>query len=300
MHHRVGHHASSLAAQGPLDSINPNSAPLWARKARGQPSIRDALSPATRLVIIGLGGNMMPGSNDERSVEALLDEVLRLAPGTRLVWRGPPPSTATRSGAVAGRATRAGRYRRNGMLKLLLAPLHFEVDPQLDPTAERVYLDVMAMHACGPTRGLALGTGRDADFEAEKKLVASLAADRFARSEKAVRGPWISFVRARDSLPSHVPRDSAADLIEHVAKRGYLEASRRALPLPLRAVVLDERARLRHGPPGFRWIRGRYLEPDMPVLLQTWRGRHGEVLDARTREPLGWTLRSNLQVTVSG
>lgn len=270
---------------------------LWARKAQGHPAIRDALSPATRLVIIGLGGNMMPGTRDERSVEALLDVVLALAPSARLLWRGPPPSTATKGGAVAGRKARAGRYRRNGMLKQLLAPLHFEVDPQLDPTAERVYLDVLAMHACGPTRGLPLGTGRDADLEAEAKVVASLAGDRFARGEQALRGPWTSFVRGRDSMPTHVPRAAAMDLAEIVMQRGYLTASRRALSLPLRAVVIDERARLRQGPPGFAWIRNRYLEHERTVLLRTWRGRHGEVLDARTREPLGWTWRGNLRVT---
>jgi hypothetical protein len=152
------------------------------------------------------------------------------------------------------------------------------------------------MHACGPTRGLPLGTGRDADLEAERKLVASLAGDRLARGEAAIRGPWTSFVRGRDSMPSHVPHDAAVQLAELVGSRGYLDASRRALPLPLRAIVTDDRARLRQGPPGFAWIRGRYLEHERTVLLRTWRGRHGEVLDAGTREPLGWTWRGNLQI----
>ncbi|MEM9452629.1 MAG: hypothetical protein AAGF11_00520 [Myxococcota bacterium] len=267
---------------------------LWTRRSRNQPALRDALSAATRLVIIGLGGNMMPGSRDEPSVEALLDQVVALAPSARLVWRGPPPSTATRDGVVASRTIRASRYRRNGMLKHLLAPLHFEVNAPLDPAAERVYLDVLALHACGPTRGLSLGTGRDADYEAERRLVASLAGDRFARGEKAVRGPWTSFVRARDSLPSHVPRAAAVELARHVAERGYLQASRHPLRLPLPATVVDRHARLRRGPPDFAWIRGHTLEYGRRVLLRTWRGRFGEVLDARTREPLGWTLRVNV------
>ncbi|MCA9705380.1 MAG: SGNH/GDSL hydrolase family protein, partial [Myxococcales bacterium] len=155
---------------------------LW---AEGRPALRDALCPATRLVIIGLGGNMMPGTRDERSVEALLDLVVRLAPSARLLWRGPPPSTASHDGVVASRSVRASRYRRNGMLKQLLAPLHFEVD---DPKAERVYLDVLALHACGPTRGRPLGTGRDEDLEDERALVASLAGDRLARGEQLCGG----------------------------------------------------------------------------------------------------------------
>jgi len=270
---------------------------LWSKTGRGKPSVRDALSPATRLVIVGLGGNMMPGTRDEDSVEALLDQIVGLASSTRILWRGPPPSTCSSDGKIAPRATRAGRYRRNGMLKALLGPLHFEIDDRPDPSASRVFLDVMALHACGPTRGLPLGVGRDEDFHAEQKLVASLSGDRYARGETAMRGPWDTFIKARDSLASHVPHRPAADMVQLVAAREFLEASRQALSLPLPATVIDEQARLRAGPPGFKWLRNQYIPRGTAVLLETWRGRFGRVLDARTREPLGWTHRANLIAT---
>jgi len=294
----VVHHRSGTTPRHWLPAGHPlyqsRYGELWAKGGRDQPAIRDALSPATRLVIVGLGGNMIPGSPDERSVEALLDQIVRLAWSTRIVWRGPPPSTASSDGRVAPRATRVGRYRRNGMLKRLLGPLHFEVDVRADPTAPRVYLDVLAMHACGPTRGLPLGTGRDEDLEAERTVLGSLAGDRDVAGEQVIRGPWRSFIKARDSLPSHVPREAARDLVAIAAERGYLTASRKPLELPLRAMVTDEQARLREGPPRFEWIRDELLPRGTRVLLPRWQGRFAEVLDARTREPLGWTMRSNL------
>ncbi len=270
---------------------------LWARTGRRHPSVRNALSPATRLVIIGLGGNMVPGSRDEDSVEALLDEVVKLAPWARILWRGPPPSTCSSDGTIATRATRASRYRRNGMLKALLGPLHFEIDDRPDPSASRVYLDVIALHACGPARGLRLGVGRDEDFRAERELVASLSRDRYARNETAIRGPWDTFIKARDSLPSHVPKRTAADMVQIVADQGFLKASRKALSLPLAATVINDGARLRARPPGFKWLRGKTVSRGTKVLLQTWRGRYAKVLDARTREPLGWMHRANVVAT---
>ncbi|MEM9462752.1 MAG: SGNH/GDSL hydrolase family protein [Myxococcota bacterium] len=274
---------------------------LVGRKERGQPAVYDALSPMTRLVIIGLGGNMKPGTRDDASADALVELVTRLAPFARIVWRGTPPSTATRGGQVANRATRAGRYRRNGMLKARLQVLGFEVlEDRVRAAQMRIYLDVVALHATGPAPGVKpLGTGRDEDFAAEQALVASLARDRWAKGEIAQRGPWASFVRARDSKPSHVPRDTAADLVALVAKRGALKVSKAARCKPLRAMVVDPQALVRQGPPRFGPIGGQRIPQGQTVVLESWTGRYGRVLDARTREPLGWTLRSNLEIVRS-
>lgn len=270
---------------------------LFEHREGGRPSVHDALSPATRLVIIGLGGNMKPGTTDDASADALVELVTRLAPSARIVWRGTPPSTATAGGQVANRATRAGRHKRNGMLKARLRALGFEVlGNRARATQRRLYLDVVAMHATGPAPGVQpLATGRDEDLEAEQALVASLAGDRWAKDEVAQRGPWSSFVRARDSKPSHVPRDSAADFVTLVAKRGALTVERRAPCLPLAATVVDAQALLRDGPPRFRAVRGQSIPQGKAVLLERWAGRYGHVLDPQTREPLGWTLRSNLK-----
>ncbi|MEX1366234.1 MAG: hypothetical protein AB1Z98_24125 [Nannocystaceae bacterium] len=275
---------------------------LIERAERGRPAVFDALSPATALVIIGLGGNMQPGTRDDASADALLELVAQLAPAARIVWRGTPPSTASKGGQVANRATRIGRHRRNGMLKGRLLPLGFEVlGDRVKPSARRIYLDVVALHATGPAPGVRpLGAGRDVDFEAEQALVAGLRNDRFARNEVATRGPWDSFVRARDSLPSHVPRDTAADLVDIVARRGALRIPRTDPALPLRATVIDPKALLRQGGPRFRPIRDAVLPQGQAVLLQMWTGRYGWVVDASTGQRLGWTLRSNLEVEGPG
>ncbi len=104
-------------------------------------------------------------------------------------------------------------------------------------------------------------------------------------------------MRARDTKPSHVPSDTAADFVEIVAKRGALRASNTKMPtLPLRARVIDPRALLRDGGRRFRARRGQVLTQGELVLLESWQGRYGRVLDTRTKEPLGWTLRSNLEL----
>ncbi|MCX4245584.1 SGNH/GDSL hydrolase family protein [Paraliomyxa miuraensis] len=264
----------------------------------GRPSIHDALSPTTELVIIGLGGNMKPGTRDDASADALLQVVTRLAPLARIVWRGTPPSTATPSGQVANRATRAGRHQRNGMLKERLSAQGFELlGERVSSSQSRLYVDVLAMHATGPAPSVQpLATGRDVDLEAEQALLASLRSDRWAKDEVAVRGPWTSFVRARDAKPSHVPRDAAADLVAIVAERGALETCRKPPRLPLRATVVDPKALVREGGPRFRAVRGAQLPQGGTVLLEKWSGRYGHVLDGQTKQPLGWTMRSNLEL----
>lgn len=271
---------------------------LWERKGGGQPTIADAISPSTRMVMIGLGGNMIPGSRDNPAADALVELVARLAPAARIVWRGPPPSTATPSGKVASRATKAGRYRRNGMLKQRLTPLGFSVfNERATRAQERLYLDMLALHAGGPAPRLQpLAVGRDEDLAAEQAIVASLRGDRWAQAEEAQRGPWTSFVRARDGMHSHVPRDAAADFVALMARRNLLDLSRRPLPLPLAATVVDPDARVRGGPPQFRWKTGERLAQGRRLTVKTWKGRHAEVADAATHEALGWTLRANLDI----
>ncbi len=278
---------------------HPKFGVLFDRKERGQPSVHDALSPATALVIIGLGGNMKPGTRDDASADALVELVARLAPAARIVWRGTPPSTANRRGQVANRATRAGRHRRNGMLKQRLEPLGFEVlGARARASQTRLLLDVVALHATGPAPGVQpLATGREVDLQAERDLVASLASDRWARHEVAQRGPWTSFVRGRDAKPSHVPRHTAADLVALVAERGALKVDRTPPALPLFATVVDPRALVRAGPPRFGPLRAPPLDQGRGVWLDGWRGRYGRIAHADTREPLGWTLRDNLEIS---
>ena len=285
----------------------PKSHPLYRDKhgklierkgQRGKVSVLDALSPLTRLVIIGLGGNNLLGTKDDHANSVLVELVIRLAPFARIVWRGPPPSTATRGGQVASARLRRGRYRKNAVIKADLKRLGFEqLGEPLEPEQRRVYLDVLALHATGPApRVKPLATGREVDFKAERVVVMSLFNDRAARRERAVRGPWESFVRARDGLASHVPKGPARDLVEIVAERGLLDVGPApALPESLRMRVIDPVARLRDGARRFRARGKELLEQGSVVQLERWQGRYGYVSDPESGEELGWTLRSNLE-----
>lgn len=270
---------------------------LWTRKDRRQPAAADAISPSTRMVVIGLGGNMIPGRRNV-AADALVELVATLAPAARLVWRGPPPSTASRGGKVATRATKASRYKKNGMLKQRLLPLSFDVlGDRATRSQGRLYLDLLGLHAGGPApRVRPLAVGRDVDVQAEQAVLDSLRRDRWAKGERATGGPWSSFVRGRDGMASHVPRDAAADFVALMVRRQLLDLSRRPLPLPLSATVVDADARVRMGPPSFRWIRGQRLAQGRLVKVVTWRGRYAQVTDAASHEDLGWTARSNLSI----
>lgn len=265
---------------------------------RGKVSVLDALSPLTRLVIIGLGGNNLIGTKDDHANSVFAEYVIRLAPFARIVWRGPPPSTATRGGKVASARLRRGRYRKNGLIKQDLKRLGFQMlGEELEPEQRRVYLDVLALHATGPApRVQPLATGREVDLKAERVVVLSLFNDHAGKRERATRGPWESFVRARDGLESHVPKGPARDFVEIVAERGLLDLGPApALPESLRMRVIDPVARLRGGAPRFRARGEELLEQGSAVQLERWEGRYGLVRDPDSGEELGWTLRSNLE-----
>lgn len=272
---------------------------LWRRRARRQPSVADALSPSTALVIIGLGGNMGTSSRDEQTPGALIEEIVRRAPNARLLWRGPPPATASRGRKVAGVARKAGRYAKNAMLKQVLGEHGFSVLRSARPkAAARLYIDVLDMHAGGPAPGEALGVGRDVDHAYERRVLDSLRGRRWGADEQVPQGPWCSFVRARDSLDSHVPRDAAEDFVTLLSGFGVLRASSRSVE-PQQATVVDRNALVRSGPPRFSSASRGKIPRGTAVNMVRWKGRFALVTERNGTE-IGWTARSNLVVRGSG
>ncbi len=268
---------------------------LWTRKSRRQPSLDEALSPSTSLVIIGLGGNMGTSTRDQQTPSALLGEIVRRAPRARLLWRGPPPATATRGRKVASVARKAGRYKKNALLKSVLGDAGFRsLDSARPRSADRLYVDVLNVHAGGPARGQPLGVGRDVDRAYEQRVLDSLQGQRWGADETVPQGPWDSFVRARDALDSHVPRDAAEDFVQILDDFCVLGA-RADDPEPELATVVDGNALIRSGAPRFS-SRGRGKIPQgTRVRLHRWQGRFGFVTELDDSE-IGWTARSNLVV----
>jgi len=277
---------------------------LWG--TRGQfpegPPIAEALSPATALVEIGLGGNLGLSDVEVRSVVALVDQVKRLAPYARILWRGLPPATASRSGQVATRATKLGRYKRNAALKRALAPAGFAIfGAQLtaghDPAAfRRGYLDLIAMHAGGPAPGDTTHVGTDAALAYERSVLASATSADAVAGEQVICGPWNEYVCSRDAMEVHVPQAAADALVSRqLGPRGvygHTPPQRPAGGYAADVVVND--ARIRGGPPGFRWLKPGVIPIGTPLLVQDWQGEYALVRGFDGRD-WGWTARSNLR-----
>lgn len=277
---------------------------LWG--TRGQfaegPPIAEALSPATALVEIGLGGNLGLTDAETRSVVALVEQVARLAPYARILWRGLPPATATNAGKVATRATKLGRYKRNAALKRTLAPAGFALfGAQLTEGHDaavfrRAYLDLIAMHAGGPAPTDTAHVGTDAALAYERSVLASATSADAVAGEQVIRGPWTEYVRSRDDMEVHVPPAAADALVSRqLGPRGIYGLSAPSRPsggYPADVVVHD--AYIRSGPPNFRWLKPGVIPIGTPLLVQDWQGEYALVRGFDGRE-WGWTARSNLR-----
>ena len=186
----------------------------------------DALGEDTRLVVIGLGGNMLTRSKvHHQIIRKLVEGVVARAPHARLVWRGPPPATATKGRTIAGPKAKAFRYLKNKILKDVLTAMDFAVLDASLPKVEakrRVYIDVIDLHAGGPAPGRAgvaagkLGTPECLAYE--RKAIAAFKA--LAGQVPSV-GPWDTYTRSRDGMTVHVPLEVARDLVtRHLVKLG--------------------------------------------------------------------------------
>jgi hypothetical protein len=276
---------------------------LWGTKGQftDGPPVAEALSPATALVEIGLGGNLGLSELETRSVIALVDQVARMAPYARIVWRGLPPATASALGKVASRATKLARYKRSAALKRALAPAGFAIlgasTPGHEPsTLRRIYLDLLALHAGGPAPDDPTHTGGAAALAYERSVLASANASDAIAGEQPSQGPWTAFVRGRDAMEMHVPAAAAdALVVQQLGPRGAYDVM--APPRPpggygADVVVYD--AWIRSGPPSFRWLRPGIIPIGTPLLVQEWQGEHALVRGYDGRE-WGWTARSNLR-----
>lgn len=273
---------------------------LWQRALPFSGStVADALDPATALVVVGLGGNASVSARTERAIAALVDQIERVAPSARIVWRGLPPATATRGRRLATLQRKASRYRKNAMLKQALVRRGFAIVDSTGTSGSlarlrRAYVDLIALHAGGPSSARRPTVGSAADLERERAAIERMPGGDWITTEVATRGPWVEFTRARDGLDTHVPRDAAAALYDRVlGPTGLFDAPRGDPPSRLLATVVEPRARLRIGPPRFRWDKPRMLRVGEAVVLTQWRGRFGKV-ESLGGEPLGWTLRANL------
>lgn len=277
---------------------------LWGTKGTfaDGPPLADALSPATALVEIGLGGNMGTSDVEVRSILALVEQIERLAPYARIVWRGPPPATATSSGKVATRASKLARYQLNAALKRTLAPAGFAifgahlVDGHDNGSFRRGYLDLIAMHAGGPAPDDPTHVGTDAALAYERSVLASARDPADVAGEQAIRGPWTAFVRARDGMDVHVPRAAADALVVHeLGPRGVYRAS--PAPLPpggYAADVVVHDAWIRSGPPSFTWQRPGIIPIGTPLFVLKWEGSYALVKGFDGKD-WGWTARANLR-----
>ncbi len=277
---------------------------LWG--TRGQfsegPPIAEALSPATGIVEIGLGGNLGLSDTETRSVIALVEQVVRLAPYARIIWRGLPPATASSSGKAASRATKLGRYKRNAALKRTLAPAGFAIfgahltDGHDSTTFRRGYLDVIAMHAGGPAPNDTTKTGTDAALDYERSVLASATSSDQIAGEQVIRGPWTQFVRGRDAMEVHVPQAAATALVSgQLGPRGVYGAAPPARPPGgYGADIVVPDAYIRSGPPKFKWLEPGIIPLGTPLLVQEWQGEHALVRGFDGKD-WGWTARSNLR-----
>lgn len=199
----------------------------WVPSQKYWPSIAPDLTAETTLVVIGLGGNMVSTSKaHQRVAPALIGALAKAAPNARLVWRGPPPATASllKSGAgqhhvVASLREKMVRYRKNRMIRTALVDLGFAVFGEDVPDMlghKRIYLDLISLHAGGPHPvpagvELSVGTPQSAEYEkAALKLGGAALAD-----EPPASGPWTSFVASKDEIPAHVYAEPADDLVNN-------------------------------------------------------------------------------------
>ncbi len=262
------------------------------------PPVAEALSPATVLVEIGLGGNLGLSSTEQRSVGALVQQVLRFAPRAQIVWRGVPPATASHSGAVAPPSTKLGRYERNALLKRVLSPLGFSVVGPASGSAaglRRAYVDLVAMHAGGPAPGDTTAVGTEAARAYERAVLQDAHDAASVAGEQPAAGPWREFVRGRDAMSVHVPSDAAIALVErHLAPLGLLPLQP-PVPAPgayATDVVVDD-AYVRDGPPGFQWRKPQLIPRGTPLMVVEWRAGYGRVVGFDNRD-WSWTSLANL------
>ena len=268
------------------------------------PSVEEALSEQTALVLIGLGGNMVATRSGRESIARLVRQVEERAPRARIVWRGPPPATARKDGVRATVERKLGRYVLNALVKRELTQLGFAVvDAQSlegrdwGPTARRIYVDLMSLHAGGPAGDDPKRVGRAVDLELEQEVLESAPRPAAVVGEVAESGPWDSFVRARDNIKSatHVPSAAAADLIELLGARGVLDLDA-AAPKRKNAElwrVVDADSRVRRGPPSFRWRNHERLAVGMLVRIEETHGKYVRVSSLAGADE-GWTVKSNL------
>lgn len=274
---------------------------LWTLRGRFThgPSVADALSDRTRLVVIGLGGNASSYTRLQRSVPALLRQVEAAAPRAAIVWRGPPPATRTKGGRWATARQRQVRFEKSVWLQKALEELGFvslasrRLPKVNSPT--RLFVDLMALHGRGPYASVAIGS--DEALRRDRALFEKAG----GRGDDLRVGPWNSYTAARDGLNTHVPRGAAKHLVDEVLPVARLFARAHLLgddPTPERAAelyeVVDARALIRSGPPNFRWLRPQKFDKGARVLVTE---RNGDHVFARERDGdlSGWTLASNLE-----
>jgi hypothetical protein len=207
--------------------VHPGSFAEWLPGAEHWRSIAAHLTAETALVVIGLGGNMVFASSAHRQVApALVRALASAAPNARLVWRGPPPATASLQGSgarrrrvVASLEDKMVRYRKNRAIRTALAALGFAVFGENRPDMrgqQRIYLDLISLHAGGPhpvPAGVELRVGTP-----EGALYERAALERGGSAlagEPPASGPWTSFVASKDAMPTHVHAGPANDLVNN-------------------------------------------------------------------------------------
>jgi hypothetical protein len=259
------------------------------------PPIEEALSLATVLVEIGLGGNLLSTPKDRKSIGALVRQVLSYAPLAQIVWRGLPPATASSDGAVAERSIKLGRYQKNAILKqeLMRLGLGFSVVGPVSTSASglrRAYLDLIALHAGGPADGAEVGSPGARNYERE--VLDTSEPDRVA-GEQPAAGPWNEFQRGRDGMPVHVPSKAAHALLEkHVGPLGLFPFRPTAPSKSHLAEVIDPDARVRGGPPEFVWRKPEVIPRGKVVEVVEGQRGFGRVVGFGRSEC--WTKLSNL------
>lgn len=270
------------------------------------PAVAEALSDATALVFVGLGGNMAVSNRARAQALELLDQIERKAPKARIVWRGPPPATVSKNGKMPTEATKLARYVLNNNIEQALVSRGFRVFDGVSHTQawgageRRVYLDLVSVHAGGPRSPAQTTIGTDKDRAWEQDILDAAPKPELIAGDIAVIGPWTSFTRARDNfkVPSHVPRAAAADLVEIIGQAGVLAlggvATVSVAPINEGALcrVIDADARIRSGPPKFRWTKRR-IPVGTEVIVEAREGRNVRVTGVDGSD-YQWTRAANL------
>ena len=279
---------------------------LWnsSLSPKAGPSVSEALSASTRLVVVGLGDNLRGRVPGQRSVFALLDQIEAAAPRAAILWIGPAPATATKDGRVASTTVKLGRMRRNAWLREALETRAFvlldsERSPQTASPA-RLYVDLAAFHAKGPSPANPTVVGDEAALNYERE---ALGRDSNLQS---ILGPmrcghWSSFVRSRSDDPAQPTGAAARDFVDSVlptrallCRPAVLGDDFAAKPeAHRRMIVSSQDARIRRGPDAHRWT-GERFESGLRVLVSESTGTH---LFARalTGTRAGWLRNGELE-----